>query len=368
MEALYQLSYSPAVRGRMLAGADPGADTSVGVPFLPRVDGAGAVAAALIGRRAVRVRRVGTGHVHTTWRVVDADGRVWCVQRLGTHVFRRPEALVRNDQVVAAALERAGRPDTRAVWGRDGATWWRVRRWLAGRRPRSRCDAEVVAAARAVGTFVSAVAGVGGRLATALEGFHDPTAAVDRLEGARRECAPTGRTHAVVAQVVAAAHELLERAEDLGWADLAPRVVHGDARLANVVLTPQGRGHLVDLDTVMTGTLAHDVGELVRSVADARRRGGRPVTAGAVATWIGAVCGALEPDARPGPAETACLALAGALLAAENAVRRATAHLVGDHRFGPGPPGADLTRAVEMADLARELAVLAPDVARHLAS
>ncbi len=373
MEALYQLSYSPVMRGRMLAGRSRPADTperAGGAP-VAEVSGRGPAAAArqLLDGGAVRMRRISGGHIHTTWRLVDATGRLWCLQRLGTTVFPDPPALLRNVERVLARVagdsSGAGTRRPRLVERADG--WWRLTPWIRGRRPRVGSRRELVAAVRGIARFDVAVGPLADELETLIAGFHDLAGHRRRLEEVRR-ADPLGRSgpsDAHLDRVLDTARRVHTEVVDRGWENLPVRVSHGDAKVANVVLAPDGSVHMIDLDTVMPGSVVHDLGEFVRSIGDVHEDGRRRVDTAVLAEVVACFATAFGRDVPLDDAERSCLAWAGAVMAAENAVRFAADHLVGDVWFHAPTPGANLRRALNQAALADALGAVAPVVARE---
>jgi Ser/Thr protein kinase RdoA (MazF antagonist) len=103
--------------------------------------------------------------------------------------------------------------------------------------------------------------------------FHDTPAASPRSSGPR---APTAwAAHAAARREIdavlgrrALAHLLLDARER---GEAPERVVHNDAKLANVLLDARTGAGLcvVDLDTVMPGLSPYDFGDLARSAASA---------------------------------------------------------------------------------------------------
>src|SRR5690606_35870903 len=117
------------------------------------------------------------------------------------------------------------------------------------------------------------------------------------------------------------------------------------AKAGNVVLHDEHGDAVIDLDTVMPGTVLADVGELVRS---ATRSGGEdaghPVEG--LRSRVGAVVSGFQRGwAEPfTEVEAAALPVAGAVMALENAVRFLTDHLAGDVYFRVRSPGQNLDR------------------------
>ena len=157
-----------------------------------------------------------------------------------------------------------------------------------------------------------------------------------------------------VGDLIDAANRLGDRVErELAAVDadrLPRRVMHNDAKLDNVLVdaTTGDIACIVDLDTVMPGTVLNDFGELTRTAAThaaedepdlAEIALDRARFAALAAGYLaGSVPWMLE-------SERECLALAGPLLTLENAVRFLTDHLDGDVYFRVHHAGQNEQRA-----------------------
>jgi len=152
----------------------------------------------------------------------------------------------------------------------------------------------------------------------------------------------------------------LERAAALAdETGLPRRAVHNDCKLNNLLFDAERDEALcvVDLDTVMEGSVVHDFGELVRTATclgaeDERDLAGMRVELPlheALARGFVEGAGALLT-----PAELAALATAGARMALENSVRFLTDYLDGDVYFRVKGPSHNLDRQraqLRLADL-----------------
>jgi hypothetical protein len=192
----------------------------------------------------------------------------------------------------------------------------------------------------------------GPALAETIPGFHDTKRRLARLEAAAGRDA-LGRAGEVAAQLGFARSRV-------GYARVVPeltasgalpvRVVHNDAKLGNVLFDIHTAEALavVDLDTVMPGTLLSDVGDLIRSIAsptaeDERALDRIVVSSELVEALAGGFlegCGAVLAEA-----ERRLLVFAGILLAYEQGVRFLTDHLEGDVYYRVTRPGQNLDRA-----------------------
>ena len=337
--------------------------------------------------------RHGSGHIHDTFvaRYAGPGGiRRYVHQRLNTRVFPEPEALLANIERVTGHLrarlaERGvADPERRALRllpARDGRLfhvdaaghYWRTTPFLEGTRSVDTVESPAQAweTARAFGDFAALLDDLGPpALAETIPHFHDLERRVAALETAVRADS-CGRAAAVQSEIDALRRQHAALAREL--ASLAPparRVVHNDCKINNLLLdAASGEGLcVVDLDTVMEGTLLCDFGELVRTAA-CRAAEDEPdparihfdlelfeCLARGYRAGLGAACE---------PAELESLALAGPLLALENAVRFLTDHLEGDSYFRIRRSGHNLDRARAQRTLsARMLEVL--DAARRV--
>jgi Ser/Thr protein kinase RdoA (MazF antagonist) len=208
-------------------------------------------------------------------------------------------------------------------------------------------------AGRVFGRFAADLADWSGPpLGETIPRFHDFPLRVSALEAAVAADARE-RSAAVEPEVEAAlaGAEALRSALATAGADEWPvRVVHNDCKLNNALFDVEtGEGLCaVDLDTVMPGRIAYDVGELVRSATCAAPEDERDLSRVGFDLDLFAVAVRGYLDGAEGlltPAERAGLPLAGPLMTLENGVRFLTDHLEGDVYFPAHRPGHNLDRA-----------------------
>jgi Ser/Thr protein kinase RdoA (MazF antagonist) len=135
------------------------------------------------------------------------------------------------------------------------------------------------------------------------------------------------------------------------------RLAHNDAKIANVLFDrATGRARwVVDLDTVMPGSLLHDFGDLVRSsvcrtAEDAAAPAAEPELFAALAEGF-----LLGVGDMPTATELELLESAGRLITFEQAVRFLTDHLHGDTYYRIDRPGQNLERARSQLALLQSL-------------
>ncbi|MDR1512124.1 MAG: phosphotransferase, partial [Propionibacteriaceae bacterium] len=236
----------------------------------------------------VSARPFGTGHVNSTFRVEDACGRAYILQRLNPQAFGRPGHVMENIVAVTrhlAGKSRGPRDHLSLVPTRDGALWaedptpgqpgpgavWRMYDFIPGSTelPLPASEDEMRLTGEAFGRFLLDLADLdAARLHTTIPDFHAWPRYVAKLKRVVAED-PVGRAKAVGAEVERAlAHEEFSHAFD--DPTLMPlRVTHNDAKVGNVLFDAATRRPLcvVDLDTVQPGLAVNDFGDSIRSGA-----------------------------------------------------------------------------------------------------
>jgi Ser/Thr protein kinase RdoA (MazF antagonist) len=125
------------------------------------------------------------------------------------------------------------------------------------------------------------------------------------------------------------------------------RVAHFDAKADNFLIDADGQvSALIDLDTVMPGSILWDVGDLLRS-ATATQPEDVPDGMAFDAARAGAILSAYRDAAGDllTEAERSALPLAGPVVTFEQAVRFLADHLAGDAYYRVGYRGHNLDRA-----------------------
>lgn len=227
---------------------------------------------------------LGNGLINRTLLVTD-DGRRRVLQCLNVHVFRDPALVMRNCHAVTAHLGReraAGRygysvlelvptlaGEPAAVL--DDGTWWRMYDHVPDARTHETADVPTLTfeAGHGFGAFAAALASLDqNAVGEVIPHFHDPVRRFDafraahtadrvgRVAQASRECADA------LAFTDVLAHWLSLLDAGLPW-----RITHNDCKLNNLLFDADNHAIcVVDLDTVMPGTLLFDFGDMGRTM------------------------------------------------------------------------------------------------------
>jgi N-acetylhexosamine 1-kinase len=310
------------------------------------------------------------GHINASY-VLHLGAERRFLQRVNASVFPDPRQVMANVAAVTAHVRASAGPVTTPALlpTRDGLPWledsaghvWRCTEFVAGEvkgTVQSADDAR--AAGFAFGAFARMLASYDGLpLPETIPGFHDSARRLQQLE----RVAAADR----LGRLAAACDEVEELRQRAALADLLPRrmasgevpcrLAHNDAKITNVLFDRStGRARwVVDLDTVMPGSLLHDFGDLVRSSVT-RAEEDEALPRAEPALFEGLAEGFLLGVATTlTTAELELLECAGRLITYEQAVRFLTDHLDGDGYYRIARPGHNLDRARSQLALLRSL-------------
>ncbi len=242
--------------------------------------------------RIIDVREFGNGNINNTFLVtLDTEGEEhFILQRINTHVFRRPELLMRNMRVCTEHIRRrlslvppaAGRrwevpvvrmaEDGKDHWLDSDGSFWRAVSFIEDSQSfdtikDSYCAQEV---GYALGMFHTLLSDLPSwKLADTLEGFHITPRYLRRYDEVLAKCDTAGTSEVYYCLEFVRrrrdwAH-VLENAKAQGRLFL--RAIHGDPKVNNIMMdTATGKAvGIVDLDTVKPGLIHYDIGDCLRS-------------------------------------------------------------------------------------------------------
>jgi hypothetical protein len=333
----------------------------------------------------VLIEPFGGGHINETLRSTwegKGSRRRYIHQRINRQVFRKPEEVMDNIARVLGHLRgrilAAGQtePERRCMtlvparggglFLRDGeGEYWRSYAFIEGTRSRDliKSDSQAVAIARAVGGFLALVADLPApRLHDTIPFFHDAPSRYRLFRTALAEDA-SGRAASVRSET----DWLLENEERtcaivsaMEGGGVPERITHNDTKANNILLDERTDEALcvVDLDTVMPGSLLYDFGDLVRTSAgtaledepDALRMAFLPSRFRAlVAGFLEGTAGIMTQG------ERALLPEAGRIITTIMGLRFLTDYLSGDSYYRVHRPGHNLDRTRTQIALVRSM-------------
>lgn len=306
----------------------------------------------------------GNGHINDTYRleIVEAGKpQTWLLQRLNHHIFRQPEAVMQNIQLLAEHLASqpygmkilAPRPTHSGQWlHHDGqGNYWRVFPFFHQTTTYEKVSSPSQAheAARAFGAFAKALDGLAPQqLQITIPGFHDGLKRLDDFIQNLENALPERLAEARSEMDDILANQLIFK--QIANLNLPLRAIHHDTKINNLLFDEKSGKAIcvIDLDTVMPGTVLSDFGDLVRTgtclaeedEADLSKIEFRKTVFDAMLAGFLAEMGGLLT-----PAERDALPLAGPWLTLMQAVRFLGDYLNGDTYYKVKYPQHNLVRA-----------------------
>ena len=225
-----------------------------------------------------------TGHINDSFIIDVRDTCSYFLQRINHHVFRDPEGLIENLIKVNTALNnyygKENNPYPRIIQNRnkkyyyldEEGNYWRMMEFVQGSRSFNICeDAETAReGAAAFGKFQLILnTEEPAEYVDTIPDFHHLGKRLEKLLLAveKDEFNRCGEAE----EEIAFARERLHYGSDLdeliASGKVPVRVTHNDTKLNNVLFTSHSIENIcvVDLDTVMPGTVLYDYGDMVRT-------------------------------------------------------------------------------------------------------
>ena len=323
----------------------------------------------------VECEAIKAGHINRTYRLrfalPEGGTRDFVLQRINTFAFRKPLEVMHNVRLVtehlSAAMQRQGRdPQNRVLrlvpLKDDGGTLyqddsgsWRAYDFITGARTVDRVDSpeQFREIGRAFGEFQSMLADFPiDELYDTIPNFHHT---VRRMEVFERSVAADvkGRAAAVTPEIEAVRRRKGEMGQIVAMIEdgtLPLRVTHNDTKINNVILDADtGRALcVIDLDTVMAGSVLYDFGDAIRYGASTAAEDERDLSLVHIdmALFAAYADGFISETARGlTRAELEHLPLGALVMTYENAMRFLTDYLDGDVYFHIENADDNLARA-----------------------
>ncbi len=311
----------------------------------------------------------GSGHIHATFLLTTRSGRnsnKYILQKFNTAVFREPKKVLENIRKITAFLDKQNKGNNKTsylsmvpaghhnYWYRDErGDYWRCFQFIDNSVTLEKVDSpgQAKEGAKAFGNFIVALSGFEpSELHVTIPDFHNISKRMNDLAEAVHSDRfsrkfQAGEEIGKVEGMRSLASEFLSV-----YPDLPARVTHNDTKINNVLFDAvTGKGLcVIDLDTVMPGTILSDFGDMVRTFTspsgedekDLNRVYFRPEIFRALAE------GFLEETAgMMHPAEKNNLILGGKLMIYMQAIRFLADFLEGDIYYHTDYPEHNLARA-----------------------
>lgn len=225
------------------------------------------------------IQPLGNGHIHQTLRVNVMTGNSYVLQRINTKVFQQPVNLMRNLEKVADYLKRSVAYKMQVLYPiqtTEGLSYcldeqkryWRLFPYFSDSISLTKIThpQQAYEAAYAYGHFAWALRNFPAQeLHETIAGFHDSVVRYQTFKEALKRANPDRKQAA--AKWIDLLQDNLHIFHEIVALDLPKRVVHNDTKIDNVLLNERTKKGLciIDLDTLMPGTLLSDFGDMVRT-------------------------------------------------------------------------------------------------------
>lgn len=305
--------------------------------------------------------RWGDGHINRTYRVTTSDSD-YIVQQINTTVFADVDSLMNNIKLVTEHLVKKGKETLEIIptldgelYLRHGDEYFRMYCYIGNSLSYSLATSPdmVRSVAATFGQFQRDLADFDATvLAETIPFFHHtPTRYQNLLASIAKDTA--GRAADVQDEIAF----FMERADEysrvtdlMASGEIPSRVTHNDTKINNILLdadTGEARA-VIDLDTVMPGSLLYDFGDALRTGAALADEDEKDLTkVGFSLDLYTAYCEGFIPALRETltPAERDLLAFSAKLMTAECGMRFLADYLDGDVYFATAYPEHNLVRA-----------------------
>lgn len=326
----------------------------------------------------------GSGHINDTYKVDVLQGGVpvsYIIQRVNSNIFPNVDKLMENIQRVTGhlgskILARGGDPTRETLTlipTHDGACYyrdndgncWRAYIFIAGAKTYDAVSDASMAfeAAKAFGTFQKQLADMpGGPLFESIQYFHHTPR---RFANFLKSLEADKCNRAVLAKkeidFCLARKDMVSFVVDgLEDGSIPSRVTHNDTKINNIMMDDaNGKGIcVIDLDTVMPGSVLYDFGDQVRTATATAAEDERDLSKVTFRLdfFEALARGYLESAAEfLVPAERKGLAQSGALITFEIGLRFLTDFLDGDIYFKTHREGHNLDRCRTQFEMTRQM-------------
>ncbi|AEE17757.1 aminoglycoside phosphotransferase [Treponema brennaborense DSM 12168] len=333
----------------------------------------------------VSCKPVGNGHINNTYRSTfnQAGAAVrYTHQRINKQVFKNPAAVVENISAVtdflrgtyaADGLDDISRRTLTLVPCKNGklfyldenGDYWRTYLFVENVKTFEILDSAELAVrlGKAVGDFQNRLSAYDGKkLNDTIPRFHDMRLRYAQLDEALAN--DVKKRAAGIASELAFLAENRERgmvlSDGLASGKLREGITHNDTKLNNILFDEKTGDALcvIDLDTVMPGTVLFDTGDLIRTATNTAAEDEKDVSKVSfnIGLFKSIIAGYMsEASAFLSPYEKSLLAESGRVITQIMAVRMITDYLNGDVYYHTDYPEHNLVRARTQIALIRSM-------------
>lgn len=241
--------------------------------------------------KILNIRETGEGHINDTFLVETDAQQTFILQRINHRIFSNVHGLMDNiDRVCRHINEMGQSPSTKGkliapqiiedLSGRlfhvdKNGNFWRCMTYIHHQPPKEIDVNIALEGGKAIGRFQKVLSTLPGeRLHETIPNFHNLNLRLKALHEAIQND-PAGR----LGEVLHLTEAIQKREEEMlqlhrleSEGKVPVRVAHNDTKINNVLFDNQGKAiALIDLDTVMNGSVLYDFGDAIRTLCNTAR-------------------------------------------------------------------------------------------------
>jgi Ser/Thr protein kinase RdoA (MazF antagonist) len=336
--------------------------------------------------KAQSCQRYGNGHINDTY-VITTPTEKYVLQRINHKIFTNIEGLMRNQELVINHIEKKMKQDRdydkrlllSLVRTKDGnsflpfeGNFYRLYEFIEGGVCLEKISNafEFELSGRAFGRFQRLLDGfAANELYEVIPNFHNTVDRLQKFKTAIAEDAAGRKAHCqdIIDEYLARQSYAPRIVKMLNKGEIPTRVTHNDTKLNNVMIDLEARQPLavLDLDTVMAGSIVYDFGDSIRFGANKGAEDERDLSkVGFDIELFKAFTRGFVEETRDvlTTAEINNLAFGAILLTYECGMRFLTDHLNGDTYFKIHREGHNLDRARTQLKMVQDMEVALPDM------
>ncbi len=229
---------------------------------------------------AYHIQAFGNGLIHKTFTVSRSGDPDFILQEINTLVFKTPKDISYNLEALSGFLREQGRdvffPSPIPTldgnpYATEAGVYFRLTPFVKGTHTEDACTTveQAYEAAFQFGKFTAAFKGMDvSTLRPTISRFHDLAFRWEQFCEAMKKGDPSRISHASTQiRQIEDDYSIVSRYQAiLSSSEFIQRVTHHDTKINNVLLNEEGKGVcVIDLDTVMSGLLISDLGDMFRT-------------------------------------------------------------------------------------------------------
>jgi len=237
---------------------------------------------------AYTIESIQSGHINTTFRILNGNKPVYILQKVNVDIFKDIEALMSNYQVVVDSFKASPLPagqkliipeiiktqKGRSFYTDEQSGHWRLITYLKGVDGNNilRDENTSYQGGLAFGALLKGLSEINpGKLNIILPDFHSLERRFGEFQNALEKNASNRKpgVEQEIEFVISRFKTMMKIPALIDQGDIPIRLVHNDTKLSNVIYNNSGNATgVIDLDTVMPGSALFDFGDAIRSCAN----------------------------------------------------------------------------------------------------